>query len=373
VSSPGGRGFLLFLRDRMLFAVGFDVDKLETRGTPEPLAQDLAPSYFGGGQYSVSRSGNLVYLGGSSARTEYPLVWMDATGKQSPLISKPGGYRNPRLSPDGKRVAYMALGSKGLDLWIHDVDRDTTSQLTFTGPGDQEPVWAADGKHIVFGSAVPPALWWMRSDGSGQPEKLIETRFPPRPQSISKDGRHLIYVDSTYPDLWTVPLDLRDPEHAKAGEPEPYLVTTAVEVDAAFSPDGRWVAYASNESGREEIFVRQFSDGGGKWKISADDGWAKFPRWSQVGRELFFLASDDRIMVAPYTVEGNSFVPGKPRVWADRKILRTDVHPNFDLAPDGKRVVVLPVSDSGQNNPSLHVTFLLNLAGELRRRIPESR
>jgi hypothetical protein len=144
-----------------------------------------------------------------------------------------------------------------------------------------------------------------------------------------------------------------------------------VEVDAAFSPDGRWVAYATNESGREEIFVRQFPDGGGKWKISADDGWAKFPRWSQTNRELFFLASDDRIMVAPYTVEGNSFVAGKPRVWADRKILRTDVHPNFDMAPDGKRVVVLPVSDPGQHKPNLHVTFLLNLAEELRRRIPE--
>jgi serine/threonine-protein kinase len=373
MSCPGGRGFLLFLRDGILFAVGFDARTLETRGTPEPLAEDLARSYFGGGQFDISRSGDLLYLSGSSSGTEHSMAWMDATGKQTPLVSEPGGYRSPRLSPDGKRVAYMAPGSKGLDLWVHDVARDTASQLTFTGPGDQEPVWAPDGKHIVYGSASPPALWWTRADGSGQPEKLLETKVPPRPQSISNDGRHLAYVDNTYPDIWTLPLDLSDPEHPKAGKPEPYLVTAAVEVDASFSPDGRWLAYATNESGREEVFVRQFPDRGGKWKVSADDGWAKFPRWSQAGRELFFLGSDDRIMVVPYTVEGSSFVAGKPRVWADRKILRTDVHPNFDLAPDARRVAVLPVSDSGQDRPNLHVTFLLNLADELRRRIPAPR
>ncbi|MFN7935413.1 MAG: protein kinase [Bryobacteraceae bacterium] len=371
VPSPDGRGYLLFLRDGVLFAVAFNARKLETLGTPEPLAQDIAPSYFGGGQYDVSRSGNLLYLSGSSARTDYSISWMDATGKQTPLLSKPGGYRSPRLSPDGKRVAYMAPGSKGLDLWIYDIDRDTTSQLTFTGPGDQEPVWAPDAKHIVFGSASPPALWWMRADGSGQPQKLIDTQAPPRPQSISADGRRLAYADNIYPDIYTLPLDLADPEHPKPGKPEPFLVTAAVEVDAAFSPDGRWLAFASNESGREEVFVRQFPDGGGKWKISTDDGWAKFPRWSRTSRELFFLGSDDRIMVAPYTVEGNSFVAGKPRVWADPKILRTDVHPNFDLAPNGKQVLVLPVSAGGPNKPNIHVTFLLNLASELHRRTPQ--
>ena len=369
VASSGRRGFLLYMREGSLFAVRFDPRKLETSGTPAPIVEDISASIFGGVQLDVSRSGDLVYYGGDAASASHSVVWMDATGRQTPLIAKPGAYRNPRLSPDGKRLAYLAPGSKGLDVWVYHIERDTPSQLTFASLGDQELVWAPDGKHIVFGSWSPRALWWVREDGSGQPEKIVEAKGPPRPQSFSPDGRRLAYIDNVYPDIWTLPLDLSDSEHPKAGKPEPYLVTPVVEVDAEFSPDGRWIAYASNESGREEVFVRPFPDVGGKWKISAGGG--KFPRWSRASHELFFLGGDDRIMVTQYTTEGTSFLAGKPRVWADRKILRTDVHPSYDLAPDGKRVVVFPLPDGSERTGNLHVTFLLNFADELRRRIPE--
>jgi serine/threonine-protein kinase len=192
----------------------------------------------------------------------------------------------------------------------------------------------------------------------------------PRPASFAPDGR-LAFSPSTgsLPDIWTLPIDLKDSEHPVPGKAEPFLAEPAmVEVDPAFSPDGKFIAYASNESGNEEVFVRQFPGPGGKWKISRQGG--KFPAWSSATYELFFLGGDDRIMAAGYTIQGDSFNAGTPRTWSPTQVRRNNVQQNFDVSPDGKRVVIFPRPAAEETGGTLHATFLLNFFDEVRRRVP---
>ncbi len=196
VPSPYGTGHLLYVHGSSLFAVLFDPDRLETSGTPVPVLADVAGnSMEAGGQFDGALNGSLVYLQGkAAASSSYPIAWMDSSGKTAPLLAKPGTYGAPRFSPDGKRLAFTATGSKGPDVWVYDWERDISTQLTFTGPGNLEMVWTPDGKHIVFGSSAAgvAALWWMRSDGSGEPRKLLERKNSGvglRPQSFAPDGR----------------------------------------------------------------------------------------------------------------------------------------------------------------------------------------
>jgi len=164
----------------------------------------------------------------------------------------------------------------------------------------------------------------------------------------------------TRADSWTLPLDLTDPEHPKPGKPEVFLKTPANEGASVFSPDGRWIAYSSDESGRYEVYVRPFqSSPGGKWQISTGGGAYSF--WSRDGRELYFMTLDQHITVVDYTAKGDSFEAGKPRVWSETPIRVTPSgFPALDLAPDGKRFAVLPMSEVAAEKDSVHVTFLLN-------------
>ncbi len=170
-------------------------------------------------------------------------------------------------------------------------------------------------------------------------------------------------------DIWTLPLDVSDPDRPKPGKPELFLRTPADENLPRFSPDGRWMAYRSTESGIPEIYVRPFPAGnGGRWQISSGGG--LYGLWSNNGRELFFETMDNRIMVMDYAVDAASFVPGKPRLWSDRQLFYAGTS-NLDLAPDGKRFAVLVLPDGAPGTKgSVHVTMLLNFFDELRRRIP---
>ena len=380
VPSPYGAGHLLYVHEGTLFAVPFDPGRLETSGTPVPFLADVAGnSVDGGGQFDGSMNGSFVYVNGkSTVSSSYPIVWMDSSGKTTPLLAKPGAYGALRFSPDGKRLAFTLMGSKGPDVWVYDLERDTPTQLTFTSPGNFEMTWTPDGKHIVFGSnaAGTAALWWIRSDGSGEPQKLLErknTGVGLRPQSFTPDGLRLAFDDNVISgvgvEIWTLPLDLSDPEHPKPGKPEPFLTTAVRQVDAAFSPDGKWMAYSSNESGIDDIFVRPFPGPGGRWRVSPGGG--KFPTWSRTGHELFYFSlSDGQIMVANYTVQGESFSATKPRVWSDRPVLMPNFIRVLDLHPDGKRFAVFPRPEIVEAKGNLHVTFLLNFSDELRRRSP---
>jgi len=204
----------------------------------------------------------------------------------------------------------------------------------------------------------------------GPPRVLARTRNPSF-LVLSPDGRRLAYSElnpKTGADLWTIPLDLSDPDHPKPGKPEPFLQTSGQEFMAKFSPDGRWIAYYSDESGKNEVYVRPFPGPGGKWQISSGGG--NLPIWSSTARQLFYQTLDAHIMVADYTAENGSFIPEKPRLWAERPIRNLGII-NSDLAPDGKRFAVFTLPETNaEDKGAAHVTFLLNFFDELRRKVP---
>ena len=369
-------GHLLFAHQGTLYGVSFDVDRLELRGTPVPLADDLAAdSTTGGGQFDFSTlpsgPGTFMYLAGKGPVQGWKVAWLDSTGKMDPAIAAPGLYVTLRLSPDGRKLAFY----NGADIYVRDLERDTSTRLTFTGNG-RTPIWTPDGKHIVFTSiSGGTGLYWIRSNGSGEPQRLLNSPSRVFASSFSPDGRTLAYYEvnpETGGEIRTLPLDLTDPERPKPGKPELLLATPGLKGGSIprISPDGRWMAYRSVESGRSEVYVRAFpAGGGGKWPIS--NGGGSYPIWSNNRRELFYETEDNRIMVAEYTVDGDAFVPGKPRVWSEKQIAYIGAQ-NLDLLPGGKRFVVLTMPEAAANakGPLVHFTMFENFFDELRRRIP---
>jgi serine/threonine-protein kinase len=211
----------------------------------------------------------------------------------------------------------------------------------------------------------------IRSDGSGKPQPLTQSNNFQVPWSFAPDGKRLAFFElssGTGYDLWTVPLE-SDSAGLRAGKPEVFLQTPATELAPSFSPDGRWMAYYSNESGTFQVYVRAFPDNGGKWQISNSGGW--LPMWSRNGRELFFETLDRHIMVAAFSVKGDSFVADKPRTWSEKQLGDAAGRKNVDLAPDGKRIVALmPVETAEAQKAQSHVIFLENFFDELRRKVP---
>jgi serine/threonine protein kinase/Tol biopolymer transport system component len=365
-------GHLTYVHQGTLFAVPFDLTTLETRGTPVPVIEDLAGVPGGGaGQLDFSQTGTFVYLSGvAGAAAGGSLVWMDSSGKIEPLISGPTTQFSPRVSPDGKRVASAPAG----DVVVYDPLRAATTKLTFDGAVNRYPIWTPDGKHIVFSNRAGGeyGILWIRADGSSQPQKLFGAKQALTPTSISLDSKRLAYSQGAgggTQEIWTLPLDLSDLEHPKPGKPEVFLNQPGGQHDAAFSPDGKWLAYTSFEGGTH-VFVRPFppSPSAGKWLISNAGG--RFPIWSRNGREIFYLGQDDRIMVASYAAKGESFTADKPRQWSSTPIYRSGNISSLDLAPDGKRFVVIPSVQEADNKGSVHVTILLNFFDELNRRVP---
>jgi Tol biopolymer transport system component/tRNA A-37 threonylcarbamoyl transferase component Bud32 len=376
---PGG--YLIYIHERTLFGVPFDLNRLEVRGTPAPLQADVAVnSNTAGGQMDFSRNGTLVYLSGKSSTGTWTIAWLDRDGKTQPLLAAPGIYFQPRFSPDGKRLAF-STNTTGIE--IYDWGRGTRERLNSTAQATSlEPVWTPDGKHIIFESLSPSdfSLQWIRADGGGEAQQLWESKNRLIPYSFSPDGKRLAFSERTAKaesDLWTLPLDTSEPEHPKPGKPELFLGTPFAEEDPAFSPDGRWIAYASTESGRSEVYVRPFPAGGpsGLGRSTISTGGGRFPIWSRDGLELFYLGQDNRIMSAAYAAKGDSFTAGKPRPWSNTQLFDIGLA-NLDLAPDGKRFVVAaapPADSTGILKGSVHVTFLLNFFDELRRRAPAAK
>jgi serine/threonine-protein kinase len=257
------------------------------------------------------------------------------------------------------------------DIWVYDLGRNTMNRVTWDAKVNQGPIWSPDGHYIEYGSQEG-GLSWTRADGAGKPQLLIRTKNTVYPWSFTPSGKRLAYMEldpETSYDLWIVPLE-NDTTGLRAVKPEVLLQTSSDERHPSFSPDGRWLAYTSNQSGDFQVYVRAFPDTGGKWQISSDGG--SYPMWSRSGRELFFEALDNRIMVAGYMVLGDSFVPDKPRLWSEKALANTvNVSKNVDLAPDGKHIVAVMPAEGGEAQH--HVVFLLNFFDELRRRAPVKR
>ena len=348
---------LIYAQAGTLMAVPFDPQRLAVTGSSIPIVEGVMQSANPQtAQYSFSENGALVYVPGGIQRALRRLVWVDRKGAEQPIAAPPHSYGFPRVSPDGRRVALATDGK----VWIYDLGRETLTPLTTEG-GGTAPIWTPDGKRVVFFTGAPQGnLFWQAADGSSKSERLTTNQYPQVPSSWSPDGQVLAFIENnptTRLDLWILRLSDR--------KPQPFLRTPYNEAVPRFSPDGRWLAYVSDESGRYEVYMQPYPGPGGKSQISTDGGTE--PVWNPNGRELFYR-SGDKMMAVDITTQA-SVSAGKPRMLFEGPYVPTGVtHPNYDISPDGQRFLMIKQSE--QESAPTQVNVVLNWFEELKQKVP---
>jgi eukaryotic-like serine/threonine-protein kinase len=353
----GSQGYVLFLREHTLMAQLFDAANARTTGDAVPVAEQV--DYFPGnsqGQFSASQNGILVYTSGASSGGNVQLAWFDRTGKPGGTVGTPGPIQWASLSPDGSTVAADRQDASAIrDIWLHDLARGTASRFTF-GPANNEfPLWSPDGSKIAFYSLRGGHLWpWQKaSNGVGQEEALDKDPRQHRLDDWSRDGRCLIeeVIDPrTSNDIWVVPT---------FGDKKPfaYINTEFREQKAKLSPNGQFLAYVSDESKRNEVYVQTFPEHGGKWQVSTGGG--DVPVWSRDGRELYFIAADRRLMAVEVKSSGTKFEAGLPT-----PLFEVRQSAQFDVSKDGRFLIHVPQDEAASNVP---LTVVVNWQSALKK------
>jgi eukaryotic-like serine/threonine-protein kinase len=354
-------GHLVYALDNTLLASAFDLDEMEIVGGPVSVVEDVSRGVpaIGAAQFTFSSQGTMVFLKGYNWSNNR-LVWSDRSGRLEPLPFPDGQYESPALSPDGKRLAITKFDQAGSDLWIYDIEREALSKLTFSGDADYA-VWSADGTRLAFSSGSPSNVVSVVADGSEPPERLTTHDDLHIPTSWSADGLVLAVNEWNRGNGGLYFLPMRD-----GATLEPFLDSTFTEREARFSPDDRWIAYRSGESGRDEVYVRSYPDGAGRQQISTNGG--AQPVWNPKGGELFYKEGDRMMVVDVQT--GKTFRASKPRVlYESRFPERTPGDPaRFAVTPDGERfLVTVPAEDASRKS---RFQVVVNWFDELRERVP---
>ena len=348
-------GHLIYAAEGGLRAVPFDPDSLASDLTPVPVLDGVVT-------FTVSRNGSLVYPPATADAARGALVWVDRLGVATPLSETPGNYSSPRLSPDGVHLAINVQSSRAADIWTYDLERHTRSRLTVEGNINNFLVWTPDGQRITFNSTrTNHGIYWKAADGSGNAAQLLERTHPQLPGSWSPDGRALVFTlldPSTRDDLWVLQI-------GDENEPLPLLATPFRERAPRISPDGYWLAYVSDDSGQDEVYVQPYPGPGARWTLSADGGTE--PVWSLDGSELFYR-SGERLMAV--TIESEpDFKAGRPTVLFEGQYDNAAAfgHPNYDVSPDGQSFVMIRTE---RNEEQVHLNVVFNWFEELRRLAP---
>ena len=367
------RAYLVYMHGYTLFAVPIDPSGLTLTGAAAPVLEDVGAGFRSGGNFAFSDTGSFVYRSASEASAVVKVSLFDRAGKTAPLLSRPGRYGTLRFSPDGKRLAFSQSNGAGSDIWVKDLDRETPMRISFLKGLSTYPVWTPDGNAIVFRSQsqsqTESGLYWTRADGSSEAQRVMDDQLIPWPESFSPDGGRLAIEAKGAAqswDLYTARVE-GDSAHPKLGALEPFLSTPFNENLARFSPDGRWMAYLSNQSGKAEVYVRPFPGPGGLWQVS--DGGGVEPVWSKDGRELFYLAPRRQLMSVSIAGSQDSIRVGKPRQWPGVEPQPGSSAGNdFDIAPDGKHIAAIVQEAEERAKPITHLTFLQNFSDELQRK-----
>jgi serine/threonine-protein kinase len=356
-------GYLIYAREGSVLAVPFDARRLELLGAPVPALRGVESRPLSGtAVLGVSKNGTLIYAS-TSETAKRRLVWSDRQGNATPVTRRETAYAQPRLSPAGHQIVVTVTGDDGTsDLWIHQIDRDTLSRLTFGGINEY-PVWSPDERQIVFASRKDSPvvnLWSINADGSGGAVRLRPSASRQLPTSWSPDGKFLAFTELTPQTGLDVSVMRMDDTHAA----QPFLNGPYNEFSAVFSPDNQRVAYVSDETGRAEVYVRPFSDQGPKVQISNDGG--AEPVWSSIGTELYFR-NGTKMMRAPVRT-GGQFSAGRPIELFDARydLDRVGLDANFDIARDAQRFLMIRGGESGP----APLTVVLNWFEEVAHLVP---
>jgi len=341
-------GYLLYVLQGTLVARRFDPDKLAASGEPIPLVEHVSVDANDTASFSVSNDGVIAFVQGEAATTS-ELVWVDRTGHELGKIGEPGPYFDLALSPDGTRLAYgFAERSGTQDIWVRDLKRDVASRITFNPGNEMWPVWSSDGRRIAFSSDREGHYAAMVRDasGTGSEQPIVKADDAEvGTNDWSKDGRELLVDVLPASRRW----DIKTVALGGSAKLTDYLVTDASEHSARFSPDGRFVAYVSNESGTNEVYVQTYPASGGKWQIS--NGGGNQPQWRADGKELFFGTPDDTVQAVPVSL-GASFEPGIPKPLFKRVMQHDGIQRNrWVAAADGQRFIVNAARETGRAAP----------------------
>jgi eukaryotic-like serine/threonine-protein kinase len=370
--APGeDHGHLVFLRESTLMAWPMDPKSYDLAGEAFPVAEQVG-SILAMGYFSVSATGALAFRsGGSTGFGETKLAWFDRAGKSSGAIGPPAAYSGSiALSPDGQRVAAEEIDPNGnRDIWLIDVGRGVPTRFTFDAGQDRDPVWSADGSRVAFASdrgAAFPDIYQKLSNGSANEELLLKTGSALRPTGWSRDGRHLLYetLDAkSRSDLYVFPVS---PATASS---VPYLQAPFSERQGQFSPDGRWIAYISDEAaaGQYQVYVQSFPAGAGKFQISTGGGGTQ-PKWGRDGKEIFYIATNGMLMAVDVRT-AQHFEPGVPRALFDPHTYvaggTNALSFRYDVAPDGKRFLVNTYESSAEKTAP--IVIVLNWTAGVRK------
>lgn len=328
-----------------------------------------------GARFAYSDRGALAYVPQPSPAVS-TIDWVDSAGKTEPLRDIPGDYGSVRFSADGNRLAMDIRDRDQRDVWVYERSRDALSRLTIDDGDDWGPAWTPNDR-ITFASdragKGTSNLYWQPADGAGEPERLTVSDNRQWPGSWHPSGKFLAFCEmrlgTASPDVLILPMEGSEEAGWKPGKPFVFLDSPRVENTPEFSPDGRWLAYMANETGKFEVYVRPFPESGGKWQVSTAGG--QFPAWSRIRPEIFYQAPDERIMVVPYTVEGDKFQKGKASVWSEQR-LGAWGNISLGLHPDGKHFAVITNTRESAARQD-KVVFILNFFDYLRRIAPASR
>ena len=358
-------GHIVYAHAGSLMAVPFDSQRLKVTGSPVPVQEGVVTtaSTSGGAEYDVSGSGLLAYVPGIASSFVHSLVWLDRNGREAKIPAPSGFYTAPRLSPDGRLLALTFTGSTLMntpDIYVYDFMRKTLNRLTF-GPGiNTNPIWSPDGRKIFYRTSAAFSFRSKLADGSGKEEVLLEQIDDPSatPLAVSPDGKALLFMalnPSGKDSVQALALD-------GTRKLQTLLESNSTLYGAQFSPDGRWLAYSSAESGRPEVYVQTFPGTGGKWMISREGGITA--RWARTGREIFFFDGDKLMSAAVQT--DPTFTAETPRLLFQASGYVTSG--NYDVARDGQHFLMLKQEQASGNPTELNIT--LNWFDELKHQVP---
>ena len=376
-------GHIVYVQDDTLFAVPFDARRLAVTGAAGRTIDSVeSDSTRGNAQLASSLEGSIVYIRGRNIFGAGPIEWMDRKGALAILRAESADWNNPQFSPDGRRLAMDIRSGGHSDIWVYDLDPGTLSRVTFESTNEEFPVWTADGLRLVyrsFRSVTDPSgytISWKRADGTGTAQVLVRSTTELTPESWHPTKNLLAYVARTptgSDDVMILPVDGDEVRGWTPTQSIAFANSGVSEREPTFSHDGKWLAYASAESGIHEISVRPFPGPGPRVIVSSASG--ETPSWSRTRSELVFAAPgvdyDRVLMVAPYRMEGNSFRVSKPRPWADGSVTLRKLLGNrtYALHPDGARVAIARPSER-EIATRAHLTFVSNFSNQLRAIAP---